>query len=86
MPACEQSGLLDPPQDGVHCHLADLIARLMNRRQRDVAERRERGVVIANQRHVVGHTQSGFVDRVQGTDRLLIVAGEDRGRTRRARQ
>src|SRR6266576_884980 len=49
--------LFDPPDHRSHRHLSDLVRRLMDRRQRDVPQRRKRRVVVPHQRYVSGHVQ-----------------------------
>ena len=46
--------------------------------KRDVAERADKRVVVADQRDVVGHPQPGAFDHIEGAERAEVVAGEDR--------
>ena len=47
--------------------------------QREVTHGRERRVVVAHERDVLGHAQAALLDRVQRSDGGEVVRGEDRG-------
>ena len=52
------------------------------RGQRDVAESREAGVVVADERDVARNRERGLLERVEDADGAQVVGGEDRGRHR----
>src|SRR5687768_3981107 len=67
---------LEQQPHGRHPHLA---ARLVDRREVDVPQPRERDVVVADQGHVSGNPQSVVVQRVERADRGEVVPHEDPG-------
>ena len=64
--------------DGVEAHLLD---RLLDRRQRRLAERGLGDVVEPDHREIVGHREAERRRHGHRGDRRHVVGGEDRGRT-----
>jgi hypothetical protein len=59
---------------------ADLVAALVDARQRDRTERRERGVVVTGDGDVVRNRKAGFGERVERAHGDDVGASEDGGR------
>src|SRR5712691_201181 len=69
----------DPIEKRARCERADLSHRLMHRRQRRVDVTRNRQVVEADDRHVLGNAASGLTQVTDRADRDQVAVREERG-------